>query len=74
MYVERKESTNTVYVLFEVWKSQESLLKHYLSLHYREHAKALVDYLLVPESVQSMNLPGAWFMNEAPEAGKDDIE
>lgn len=50
--------------MYEVFGSKDSQKAHYKSAHYREWAKALIDVLRKPASVNSMFLPAEWWPSD----------
>lgn len=64
VYVKRKGEEHQTYFLYEVFASKDSHKTHYKSAHYREWAKALIDVLRKPATVNSMYLPAEWWPSD----------
>jgi len=59
-----KQLSQTDFLIYEVWASEDNLKKHYASPLYKEYTKKLVDILAEPATTQTMLIPSEWLDNE----------
>jgi len=60
----KKNTEKQTYQLYEIWISADALMAHYQKPHYKTHAKAIIDFLVVPEKQGQMVIPVKWLQGK----------
>ncbi|XP_075033639.1 N-terminal EF-hand calcium-binding protein 3 isoform X2 [Mixophyes fleayi] len=59
-----KNNSQPVYILYEIWRNEESWKRHLQSAQSKTFKRAVIDCLESPEHIKTMLFPAAWWVSE----------